>query len=1084
MDEIDSIGSSRGESGSGGGDSEVQRTMLELLNQLDGFESTKNIKVIMATNRIDILDSALLRPGRIDRKIEFPPPGPEARVSILRIHSRKMSLQRGINLRALAEKMGQCSGAEVRGICTEAGMYALRERRQHVTQEDFEFAVAKVLKKNQEGNTCPVQSSVWEQHTSGRRHCNMAASKGVGVDIEPDLNPPVQSHTVCNLCQTTIPVDLWQGHLRSRNHQGREQYAVFKTAVEEAEKDKHGVTVEGDGNFGIVDPSIAIQGKTVSLRALLSVPLARITLITIKRSGNLGSWGRNAASPFTIKIEGENRKLSSSRPIVIKMTFAQGYIGRYQERVELQFEDEQLRKRFIIARTLRAIIGDATTHEELKARAPYTPRDRSKRQPEVNVVEGVAAPSLNAIPYVTKLPLANIPKHLLSTLSSSSHATRENLNSIQRAFLPRLLDSESHGRHFEALLWIEEHKMEQDLERYDMEETTLLRHNQYYYLGVPGLAEKRPSVLIGDRILVRKQDDPQGHWHAGHVHVVRRDEVGLVFHHSFRGWTATQKYHVRFKLTRIPLQRQHQALATVFTESRILFPTSAHLPMASAARRMTSTINKLIQSNPAQLQAVTSIVAASPGSLPFVVFGPPGTGKTITIVEAIVQLVRKNRNVHILACAPSNSAADLIASRLADNLGTDELFRMYAPSRDEKQVPDLLKSYSYYRSSGELRPCFSVPPMSTMKRYRVIVSTLISASIVFGIGMPRGHFSHIFIDEAGQATEPEVFVSIKTMADPSTNIVLSGDPKQLGPIIRSSLSIQLGLELSYIERLMSRQAYDISVGSGKSIVKLVKNFRSHEAILKFPNERFYGNDLEPCGDKRAINSYLNSPYLPNKKFPIIFHAVAGRDDREASSPSFFNIDEVSQAKAYIQQLKADRTFRTSDHDIGIITPYHAQCLKMRTALRGVADEVKVGSVEEFQGQERNVILISTVRSSKEFVSYDIKHTLGFVASPRRFNVSVTRAKALLIVIGDPEVLGLDPLWRSFLNYIHDNNGWKGPDIPWDPSEPVENGGYDMLVRNTASLDMNDFTRRMEAMTMEGIEDDPDAGVDKPWREME
>jgi len=150
MDEIDSIGSARGDSG---GDSEVQRTMLELLNQLDGFEPSKNIKVIMATNRIDILDSALLRPGRIDRKIEFPPPGPEARVSILRIHSRKMSLQRGINLRLLAEKMGQCSGAEVRGICTEAGMYALRERRQHVTQEDFEFAVAKVLKKNQEGNT-------------------------------------------------------------------------------------------------------------------------------------------------------------------------------------------------------------------------------------------------------------------------------------------------------------------------------------------------------------------------------------------------------------------------------------------------------------------------------------------------------------------------------------------------------------------------------------------------------------------------------------------------------------------------------------------------------------------------------------------------------------------------------------------------------------------------------------------------------------------------------------------------------------------------------------------------------------------
>ena len=99
-----------------------------------------------------ILDSALLRPGRIDRKIEFPPPGPEARVAILRIHSRKMSLQRGINLHSLAEKMGQVSGAEVRGICTEAGMYALRERRQHVSQEDFELAVAKVLKRQSESS--------------------------------------------------------------------------------------------------------------------------------------------------------------------------------------------------------------------------------------------------------------------------------------------------------------------------------------------------------------------------------------------------------------------------------------------------------------------------------------------------------------------------------------------------------------------------------------------------------------------------------------------------------------------------------------------------------------------------------------------------------------------------------------------------------------------------------------------------------------------------------------------------------------------------------------------------------------------
>lgn len=150
MDEIDSIGSQRIEGEHG--DSEVQRTMMELLNQLDGFESTQNIKVIMCTNRIDILDDALLRPGRIDRKIEFPNPNVEARIEILKIHSRKMNLMRGIDMVKIATDMNNCSGAEVKAVCTEAGMFALRERRVHVTQEDFEMAVAKVMKQDAEKN--------------------------------------------------------------------------------------------------------------------------------------------------------------------------------------------------------------------------------------------------------------------------------------------------------------------------------------------------------------------------------------------------------------------------------------------------------------------------------------------------------------------------------------------------------------------------------------------------------------------------------------------------------------------------------------------------------------------------------------------------------------------------------------------------------------------------------------------------------------------------------------------------------------------------------------------------------------------
>ena len=153
FDEVDAIGGARtgGEDGSNS-DVEVQRTMLQIVTELDGFDARGNIKVLMATNRIDILDSALLRPGRIDRKIEFPNPSESSRFDILKIHSKKMNLMRGIDLKKIADKMVGASGAEMKACCTEAGMFALRERRVHVTQEDFEMAVSKVMKKDSDKN--------------------------------------------------------------------------------------------------------------------------------------------------------------------------------------------------------------------------------------------------------------------------------------------------------------------------------------------------------------------------------------------------------------------------------------------------------------------------------------------------------------------------------------------------------------------------------------------------------------------------------------------------------------------------------------------------------------------------------------------------------------------------------------------------------------------------------------------------------------------------------------------------------------------------------------------------------------------
>jgi helicase MOV-10 len=102
-------------------------------------------------------------------------------------------------------------------------------------------------------------------------------------------------------------------------------------------------------------------------------------------------------------------------------------------------------------------------------------------------------------------------------------------------------------------------------------------------------------------------------------------------------------------------------------------------------------------------------------------------------------------------------------------------------------------------------------------------------------------------------------------------------------------------------------------------------------------------------------------------------------------------------------------------------------------------------------------------------------------------VAVTRAQALLIIVGDPQVLSLDPLWRSFLNYIHKNNGWTGQPITWDPRAPVEQeGGYDRAIREGAVLDMNNFARRMEVLTLAGVDGDGDdeGNVDRPWRDVE
>ena len=157
IDELDAVGTKRFDSDKSG-DREVQRTMLELLNQLDGFASDDRVKVLAATNRVDVLDPALLRSGRLDRKIEFPLPNEEARAQILKIHSRKMTVDDNVNWEELARSTDEFGGAQLKAVCVEAGMIALRSGMSKVTHEHFVDAIAEVQAKKKETGTYNFQT--------------------------------------------------------------------------------------------------------------------------------------------------------------------------------------------------------------------------------------------------------------------------------------------------------------------------------------------------------------------------------------------------------------------------------------------------------------------------------------------------------------------------------------------------------------------------------------------------------------------------------------------------------------------------------------------------------------------------------------------------------------------------------------------------------------------------------------------------------------------------------------------------------------------------------------------------------------
>ncbi|XP_059188318.1 putative helicase mov-10-B.2 [Centropristis striata] len=742
----------------------------------------------------------------------------------------------------------------------------------------------------------------------------------------------------------------------------------------------------------------------------------------------------------------------------IQVHFQCSLVGFYPATLAFEFKPDLQAAAFHIVRFIEAqCITELGL--ELAPVAPYKPRSLPAWTPEGNfTIEDGQRPeglSVMQLQNVIELKLYRVPAYINELIQSLQEPTC--CYSPRLTVLKRPLSWENYTEKFQLMLYLEELQMEVDIKRYnipnsDKEYAVMTRdrfNKKLLVLEVPGVSENRPSVLRGDSLLAYPAGQNSVKY-RGYVHSVNRDSVKLGFSSKLLDrFVDNMKFHVEFVVNRMTVRVQHRAaeLAPVFKLREVLFPAAPADSFQQPTLPQLRLFDAKLEGNPQQYQAVQHIVAGSSKPAPYLVFGPPGTGKTVTLVEAIKQIEKTQTSCHILACAPSNSAADLLCKKILDHVDEHKVFRMYASSRDPNYVPDELKTCS--NLVGE---CYLFPAKEKLMEYRIMVTTLLTAGRLVTGDIPDGHFTHVFLDEAGHAVETECLVPLAGLLDAeSGQVVLAGDPKQLGPILRSPYAIKYGMGVSLLQRLMNDPLYgkDDGVYNNRFVTKLLLNYRSHPAILKVPNERFYDGELQCCADEYARNLYCGWRHLKKQGFPVIFRGVTGIDEREASSPSFFNIAEVEVLMEYVRKLlESDGKkglSKISTRDIGIIAPYRKQVQKIRKALEKVGRDfkfkdmnyLKVGSVEEFQGQERRVIMVSTVRSSPDYMEYDKHFSLGFVKNEKRFNVAVTRAKALLIVVGNPRLLNQDETWGEFINYCRDQGGYDGDEYVEEEEDVVE-----------------------------------------------
>jgi regulator of nonsense transcripts 1 len=400
--------------------------------------------------------------------------------------------------------------------------------------------------------------------------------------------------------------------------------------------------------------------------------------------------------------------------------------------------------------------------------------------------------------------------------------------------------------------------------------------------------------------------------------------------------------------------------------------------------------------------------------------GPPGTGKTLTSAEIVRLLVRDGYKV--LVVAPSNTAVDQLTYEI-HKLGV-KVLRVMSKNREgtESTVEEvcLHNKVKRIRLKGqrahEERPArgnsknFEGPSrartlrsvrrdvtdaetsreeMKEIKKRLVESSEVITCTcITAGSSLfNKCEFPVVLIDEAVQATEPQ---SLVPLVYGCTKLILVGDHKQLGPTILNKKAARAGLACSLFERMLR---------AGVVPYLLTTQYRMHPELSEYPTQRFYGG-------------YIKTGIVPMKRTcfmsPTFFYCSYGKEELSSSGTSFLNRTEAFIVKSVVEYFRKNRVLSSQ---IGVITFYEGQ----RAYLQSQLPDVEVANVDGYQGREKDFIVISLVRSNDY-------QGIGFVKDMRRVNVALTRAKYGLVIVGNPNTLLKNSLWKDLLTF-YDNKGW-------------------------------------------------------------